>query len=239
MTSAPSASSSAVNCSGGVPSARDAVVAGGELRDHGLVRDGADAADGGAELGDVAEGLEHEQVDAGLGERLGLLAERRFRFVQTGLAPRLDAHAERADGAGDVGLAARRLAGDAHTRGVDLTQPLAEAEGPQLQPVGAERVGFEDVGPGPHVGLMDLGDEIRLGEIQLVEGSVEEDALAVEHRPHRAVADQDTRVERVEEPSHAFADAVADAAGRPAADTTPPGAGTSRSCLSQMKSLLL
>ena len=29
------------------------------------------------------------------------------------------------------------------------------------------------------------------------------------------------------------------AAGRPAAVTTPPGAGTSRSCLSQMKSLLL
>ncbi len=48
----------------------DAVVAGGELRDHRLVRDGADAADGGAELGDVAEGLEHEQVDAGVGERL-------------------------------------------------------------------------------------------------------------------------------------------------------------------------
>ena len=114
MTSAPSASSSAANCSGGVPSAvapSSPVVICATI---GRVRDGADAADGGAELGDVAEGLEHEQIDAALGERLGLLAERRFRFVEAGLAPRLDAHAERTDRAGDVGLAARRLAGDAH-----------------------------------------------------------------------------------------------------------------------------
>ena len=93
----------------------------------------------------------------------GLLAERRFGFVEAGLAPRLDADAERADGAGDVGLAARRLAGDADAGGVDLAQPLAEPERRQLEAVGAEGVGLEDVGAGPHVGLVDLGDEVAAG----------------------------------------------------------------------------
>ena len=116
MTSAPSASSSAVNCSGGVPSAVTPSSPVVSCATTGSVRDGADAADGGAELGDVAERLEHEQVDAAVGERLGLLAERGLGLVEAGLAPRLDAHAERADGAGDVGLAARRLAGDARAR---------------------------------------------------------------------------------------------------------------------------
>jgi hypothetical protein len=130
MTSAPSATSSAVNCSGRRAVGGDAVVAGRELRHHRLVRDGADTAHGGAELGDVAEGLEHEQVDAG--ERLGLLAEGRLRLVETGLAPRLDAHAERTDRAGDVGLPACGLTGDAHAGGVDLVQLLGEPKGASL-----------------------------------------------------------------------------------------------------------
>jgi hypothetical protein len=223
MTSAPSAV-------GG-----EAVFARRQLRHDRQGRHRPHAADGGAELGHVAEGLEHEQVDAG--ERLGLLAEGRLGLVQAGLAPRLDADAERADRAGHVGLAAGRLPGDADARGVDLAQAIAQAELGQLEAVGAEGVGLEDVRPGPEVGLVNLGDDVGLGQVQLVERAVEKDALAVEHRAHRAVADEHTRIERVEEGGHALADA---APGRaPAEGRDEPDAGTRRSCLSQMKSLLL
>ena len=37
---------------------------------------------------------------------------------------------------------------------------------------------------------MHLGDELGLRQVELVERSVEEDALRVEHRPHGAVADE-------------------------------------------------
>ena len=39
---------------------------------------------------------------------------------------------------------------------------------------------------------VDLDDEVGLGEIQRVEAAVDEDALRVQHRAHRAVADEDT-----------------------------------------------
>ena len=70
------------------------------------------------------------------------------RLVDAGLAPRLDAHAERADGAGDVGrrsprapARARRAPGQ-----VDRVHLVGEAEGAQLDAVGAEGVGLDDVG---------------------------------------------------------------------------------------------
>jgi hypothetical protein len=68
---------------------------------------------------------------------------------------------------------------------------------PELDAVRAERVGFDDVGAGADVFLMDLGDQIRLGDVQRVEALVDEDALRIEHRPHRAVTDEDALIQRV------------------------------------------
>ena len=154
---------------------------------------------GGADLAQVAERLEHEQVDAALDERRGLFAEDRLGLVEAGLAPRLDADAERPDRAGDVGLVARRVrARGARPATLIVVQPSVEAERGQLDAVGAERVGLDDVGAGAHVGLVHVGDEVGLREVQLVEAAIEEDALGVEHRPHRAVADEHALVERFE-----------------------------------------
>ena len=60
------------------------------------------------------------------------------------------------------------------------------------------------VGAGAHVRLVDLGDEIRLRQVQLVERPVQEDPLRVQHRPHRAVADEHAPVQLFEKrgPEH-------------------------------------
>ena len=81
----------------------------GHLRDDRQVADAAHRGNGGADLVQVAEGFEDEEIDLAVEQRLRLIAKHRFRFVDAGLAPRLDAHAERADRAGDVGLALRLL----------------------------------------------------------------------------------------------------------------------------------
>src|SRR6185436_13955126 len=72
------------------------------LRDDGEIANTADRGDGGADLVEVPKRLEDEQIDLAVDERLRLIAEHRFRLVDAGLAPRLDAHAERADCAGHV-----------------------------------------------------------------------------------------------------------------------------------------
>ena len=97
-----------------------------------------------------------------------------------------------------------RRAGRSAPLQVDRVDPLGQPERAELDAVGAERVGLDDVRAGAHVGLVHLGDQVRLRQVQLVERPVEEDALRVQHRPHRAVADEHALVDRFEEggPGH-------------------------------------
>ena len=177
------------------------VVFGRHLGDDRKLTDAADRADGGLDLVQVAEGLEDEQLDPALDERLGLLAEVLLGLVHAGLPPGLDANPERSDRSGDIRLLARGVPGDARPLHVDRVGAIREAEGAELDAVGAEGVRLDDVGPGADVGLVHLGDEIRLRQVQLVERPVQEDALGVQHRPHGAVADEDSRVDGLEERS--------------------------------------
>src|SRR6185436_15540031 len=61
----------------------------------------------------------------------------------------------------------------------------------QLDPVRTKGVRLDHIRAGPHVGLVHFRDELGLGQVELVERSIEEDALGVEHRAHGAVADED------------------------------------------------
>ena len=58
------------------------------------------------------ERLEHEQIDAAFEKPLDLFAEILLGLVHAGLAPRLDADAERTDGARDEHLIAGGMARD-------------------------------------------------------------------------------------------------------------------------------
>ena len=64
------------------------------------------------------------------------------------------------------------------------------------------------------------GDLVGVGQVERIEAAIDEDALRVQQRPHRAVADEDALVESLEE-------------------WFQWGGATSRSALSQMKSSLL
>ena len=77
-------------------------------------------------------------------------------------------------------------------------QLVGNPERSELDAVGAKRVGLDDVGAGADVFLMDLTDQVGVRQIQLVEAFVDEDALRIEHGPHRAVADEDALIESVE-----------------------------------------
>jgi len=144
----------------------------------------------GADLVDVTEGLEHEEINAALDKGAGLLGEILLSLVYPGLPPGLDANTERTNRARDPGLLFGGTARQPRTLEIDREHLIRQAEVAQLDPIGAEGVGFDHVRAVADVGLMDLADEIRLGEVQLVERAIEEDALGIEHRAHRAVADE-------------------------------------------------
>ena len=111
-----------------------------------------------------------------------------------GRSVRLDADAERTDGAGDVDGVARRLARQRRAALVDGAQLVLDAEAAQLDAVRAVGVGLDDLRAGAHVLLVHLEHDLRIAEIQLVVALVDEDALGVEHRPHRAIEEVDVLV---------------------------------------------
>jgi hypothetical protein len=115
--------------------------------------------------------------------------ERGLCLVQSGLTVRLHPHAEGPDRADHDGTASRRL--PRHPRGgrVDALGLRRQSVVGQLDRVRPERVGLEQLRAGLDVLPVDLADQIRLSEGQLVVADVQEDALSVEHRSHRPVED--------------------------------------------------
>jgi hypothetical protein len=197
-TSAPCCSSAGTNRSRRAVQ-RVAVFFRCDLRDDRQVAQPADGTNRGADFVQVAERLEHEQLDPALEQRRRLLTEPSLRFVDTRAAPGLDPDAERADGARDPRLIARRVPSNAGPLDVHRMHAVSEAERPELHAIRAERVGFDHVGAGADVLLVNFPDEVGLGEVQLVETAVEEDPPRVEHGAGRTVAHEHAPIEFFQE----------------------------------------
>jgi hypothetical protein len=159
----------------------------GHLRDDGERGQAAHSPHRGAQLAHVAEGLEDEPVHPAFEEPRGLPREGGLRLVQPRLAVGLHPDAERPDRAEHHGPASRRLPGHPAGGRVDPLGLGREAVVGQLEGVRAEGVGLEQLRARLHVFAVDLPHQVRLPERQLVVADVQEDALAIEHRPHRPV----------------------------------------------------
>ncbi len=169
------------------------------LRDDRLLRvDSPRGEDRLLDLVEVGERLEDEEVDAAFGETFHLLPEDRASFVLARRPVRLEANAQRSDGAGDERAPIGGFARDGRGGPIQLSHLILQPVLHELDPVRAEAVRLDDVGAGLHVLRMNVTHELGRADVQLVVALVDEHALAVQHRPHRAVEDDDRF--RVEEP---------------------------------------
>ena len=117
-------------------------------------------------------------------------------------SPRLDTHPKRPERTSHIRLFASGVAGNADALHIDGVQLVRQSKGGQLLTAGAKRVGLEHVGAGPNVGLMHLGDKVRLQQVQRIERLVHEHAVRVEHRAHRPVADEHPPIDFFKEGTH-------------------------------------
>jgi hypothetical protein len=185
-----------------------AVLFGRHLSDDRPVGHAADRIDRGADLVEIAERFEDEEIDAPFGERARLLGEGVACLVHARLTPRLDPDPQWADRAGDICAVARRPPGDERPLEVDGVQLIGEAEGRELDAVGAECVGFDDVCPGADVLLVNLAHQRRRAQVERVEALVDEHALGVQHRAHRSIAHEDTGLQGLNEWIHELGNRV-------------------------------
>ena len=192
------------NLGGRASRERHGLVGEGHLRDDGEVGDRADRFDRVRDLREVRDRLDDERVDAALEEPLRLLAKRGARLLRRHAPERRQVLAERADGPEDEDVAPRRLArvaGDTHAPAVDLPHLAREPVQRELEAIGAKGVGLDQVGAHRDVVGVDRLDEPRVVQVEDVKAGVERHPARVEHRAHRAVAEErpcvETEIKRV------------------------------------------
>jgi hypothetical protein len=115
-------------------------------------------------------------------------------LVHRHLAERLQPDIQGPDGADDGGPVAGGLPGEPCRGRVDPFGVVGEAMRRQLDRVGAEGVGLQDLRAGPDVLPVDLLHQVGPAEIQLVVAHVEKDTTPVEHGAHRPVHHVDPAV---------------------------------------------
>ncbi len=139
------------------------------------------------DLRQVAEGLDDEQVDPALGQRLGLLLEESPRFLASRGPVGLDPDTEGTERAGDEQVVARHTPRQLGARPVDLAHAIREPEVLQPQAVGTEGVGLEDLGAGVSVGTVNFAHDLGTLEVELVIANVDEHAAAIQLGSDRTI----------------------------------------------------
>jgi hypothetical protein len=151
-----------------VPSAaeRAGVGAEGGLGDDGEGRLADGDLDGFEELVEVAERLQLDEVDTGVGQDGDLFRQRVDAGGAVDPPPLLHAHrgGDRPGDEDEATAARRGVPGDPHRAAVDLLDPLGEAVLAEPQPGGAEGVGLDDVHPGVDVAVVHGAHEGGIGQ---------------------------------------------------------------------------
>src|SRR6266478_5245846 len=163
----------------------------GELRDDGQAGERADGIDGEKDFFDVRKSFEDVEIDAALFESQSLFTEDGQDFVGLRVA-RLHADAERTDGAGDqdfAGSGVTGFAGDLDAAAIEALHFVTKAERFELEAIGAEGVGLDDLRAGFNIGLVHAKHGLRLGGVHFIEAALRADRV-VQHRAHRAIGDE-------------------------------------------------
>src|SRR5262249_39884040 len=134
--------------------------------------------------------LDGEEIDAALGEGLGLLGERRFVFlVGDALVERvvLGQPTRGPDGACDEAAARRDGAPEPRAFGLELSRAIAELVLVELQARAAERVCLDDVAARAEVALVDPGHHVGVRVVPQLRARAVEQPGGEEHRAVAAV----------------------------------------------------
>ena len=197
--------------SGQGPSAAVAGRHGDQQRERSSLRNAADGVDGGLGVERVEAGLQQQRVHAAFQQPADLLRVG-FGHLVEGIRPEGRVRKVLRQGQGLAGGADRAGHPDRPAGGVGFEpgQPGARpGEFARLRgavvfrlgnAVGAEGVGRNDVRAGFDVGAVDVPDGLGTGQVERL--AVAGQAVALEHRAHRSVQDQDPAGQRLFQPAH-------------------------------------
>ncbi len=136
--------------------------------------------------------FEQKKIHAALFQRSSLFLENGDDILVRQFADVLE-DSERSDGAGNQNFLLggfARFAGNFYGAMIQFGNAIGHAEFAELVTIGAEGIGFNDLGAGFDVGLMDAKHGVAVGDVELVHAALRADGF-IEQRAHGAVGDQD------------------------------------------------
>jgi hypothetical protein len=141
------------------------------------------------QIGNAGKGFEQEAVDPPFGQGAHLGVEE----AAPGGAVQLDTvtarRQQRPDRTGHQALRPGRGAGQLGTGAVDRRDLVLETVGGQAQGIGAEGVGFQQLGAGRGIGGVHSADQARVDQVEVLEDRVDRGAVLMELGSHGAIAD--------------------------------------------------
>ncbi|OPY77113.1 MAG: hypothetical protein A4E70_02647 [Syntrophus sp. PtaU1.Bin005] len=138
----------------------------------------------------IRKGFQNQKIDAFPGQGFHLLPEGGFDFRNLAPGDHLAALGTGPDGTGHIQVRSGRLAGQLNGRPIDLGHLFGQPVGTQLDPVGAEGIGFQHLRPGFRILFMDFPDQSGARQAQFVVAGLNENTLVINHRSHRPIKNQ-------------------------------------------------
>ena len=136
--------------------------------------------------------FEDKEIDDAFEQARDLLLVHLAGLVKRSRTERFKAQTQRPDRARDKNLVARGFAGQLYGRDIYLAELAFQSIRLQLMPRRSERICLDNIGTGADIFLMDLADELRGGDVQLVVAAIDIDAFVVKPRAHGTVKYIDT-----------------------------------------------
>jgi hypothetical protein len=170
------------------------------LRDNGQRRAGTNGVNGQKEYVQIGKSFQNEKIDAAFLEGGSL-----FAIPFDNLVGRKIAQSGRrrhgADRAGNQDLMGSRIssfAGQSDAAVINCCDFIGQAESRKLRAIGAESIGFDDLGAGLDVCLMYVENGVRLGQVQFFKAALHADRFK-KHSTHSAVGYEDVLFQALEE----------------------------------------
>ena len=146
----------------------------------------------------VAEGFQNQQVNAAFDQRRDLFAEMPRALPQTTVLPSGSMRMPSGPTA-PATQASKLLAASRAKRApakIDVANFILQPVPLQAKRISAKGIGFNDLGPGLQVFMVNAANQVGLRNIQFVIAAVDEDALGIEQRAHGAIAEHGRRFNR-------------------------------------------
>jgi len=151
----------------------------------------------------MGEGFQQEQIYSFVGQHRHVFTENIRQFVRHQIDIQLIGFQAGAHRSGDQHIVSGGLARQLDGRAVDGFELVGQTMCLKLQPVRAVGIGFDDIRASVHIRLVNAGNQLGIGDAQMLVAGVDEHPFRIDHRTHGPIEDEWAFFDKLKYVAHA------------------------------------